>query len=170
MGSAVSRVAGIALAALAAAFVRSDCDVATRLARIPPAHYKGKVVWVTGASSGIGRALACALARRGAKLVISARREGALRALRDELLALGAASVVEVPVDLAAGDNAASKAAQVALQATDGRLDVLFNNAGVSMRCTAADLEVDGIRRLFELNGALRCVHPHLSVARRMRM
>jgi len=49
--------------------------------------FQGKVVWITGASSGIGRALAIAFASKGAKLVLSARREGELHAVAEECAA-----------------------------------------------------------------------------------
>lgn len=149
---AVARASVLAAAVLAA---RADCDIHTWLARIPRGYYKGKICWVTGASSGIGRALCVELAKRGAELMISARSEDTLLQIRDELMQLGAASVTVVPVDLTAGDEVIEKAVETALAAHGGKLDILVNNAGVSTRAAAVNLELEHVRRLFEINGTL---------------
>ena len=61
------------------------------------ARFRGKKVWVTGASSGVGEAVALELAKCGAGLVLTARREGALRDLEKRCLAAGAASAEVAP-------------------------------------------------------------------------
>ena len=99
--------------------------------------FRGKVALISGASRGVGFATAKNLAQRGAKLVISARGEKRLESARAELAESGA------EVFAVAGDvgNQADAAAMVQT-AIDrfGRLDVLVNNAGVSMRGDFSDL------------------------------
>ena len=87
----------------------------------------GKTALVTGASAGIGRATAIALARRGANLIVIARREERLRQLAAEIESLGVKAVFH------AGDAAEEKTAQQAIVLaldTFGHLDILINNAG----------------------------------------
>lgn len=106
-------------------------------------------ILLTGASSGIGRALGVALARRGARLLLTARREGELRELADQCAKLGGAA------DFLAGDVAdpATRAALVARAAElwNG-LDVLINNAGVSAHGAFADSDEPTLRRVMEVN------------------
>eukprot|EP00171_Calliarthron_tuberculosum_P001513 IDg1513t1 len=120
MGQSLSRISktdvlrlGCGLAALVGAHMalRADCDLRTNLAYIPRNHYRGQVVWVTGASSGIGRALCEELAQQGADLIVTSRRLDALDELAAQLLQLGARSVRVVRADLAAGGGAAEDAA-----------------------------------------------------------
>lgn len=132
--------------------LNGDCDIWTALARTPRNHYRGKVVWVTGASSGIGRAICEELARLGAELIVTSRRQQVLDEVAAELLALGARSVRVVAADLCDGDAACEDAANRALAMHGGRLDVLINNAGVSTRSSAASLDMDGVRRVMQLN------------------
>lgn len=90
---------------------------------------KDKVVVVTGASRGIGRAMACKMAGSGAKVVVSARSADALVALVDEIKAQGG-DAVSVPADISKTDDVA-KLFEVAIEAF-GRVDVLVNNAGIT--------------------------------------
>lgn len=92
-----------------------------------------KVVWITGASSGIGEALARAFADEGARVVLSSRRQSELERVRDSCTNPGRHIVV--PLDLCAPDTFPA-AVQNVLQAC-GRIDVLVNNAGVSQRALA---------------------------------
>lgn len=105
--------------------------------------FEDKVVWVTGASGGIGAALARAFAAEGAHLVLSARREDALGDTAADCEAIGAASVQVVPLDLDTLDT--HQAAVDAVVARHERIDLLVNNAGISQRSLARDtlLEVD---------------------------
>jgi len=86
-------------------------------------------VWVTGASSGIGRAGALAAARSGDHLVLSARDESSLEATRADCLAAGAAGVLVRPLDVG-DDEAVSRCVKEAVEVT-GRLDVVIHAAGV---------------------------------------
>ena len=116
---------------------------------------EGKVVWVTGAGSGIGEAAAIALAGEGATVVLSGRTSGKLEAVAGRI---GAAAVVE------AGDM--SKADQVQAIATRivkkfGRLDILVANAGVNISPRSwAQLTPEGVDELIHgnLNSVFYCV------------
>ena len=88
----------------------------------------GKVVFVTGTSSGIGRATALAFAREGCRLAIAARRVERLEALEPELREAGAPDVHRQRLDVR--DRTADQAAVKAVADHFGRIDVLLNNAG----------------------------------------
>ncbi len=110
--------------------------------------FKNQVVWITGASSGIGEALAQEFAREGARLILSARREEALAAVAEKCRA--AAAVHIVPFDIA--DEAAIQPAVDQVVATAGRIDLLINNAGISQRSSAIETELSTYRKLFEVD------------------
>ena len=122
------------------------------------------VVLITGASSGIGRALASAYARRGAKLVLFARRKDRLEALAEECQRLGGQAIAY------AGDVAKvtdlEAAVEVALQKF-GCLDIAVANAGVAIQKKISELEDAELARQLEVNlfGVLRTLRvtiPHL--------
>lgn len=108
----------------------------------------GKVVWITGASSGIGEALALLASRRGAKVVLSARRESEL--LRVKNLCANPADAAVYPLDLLAlrDPDQALKQAQTFF----GPVDILVNNAGISQRSLVLDTSLEVYRRIFELD------------------
>jgi short-subunit dehydrogenase len=106
-------------------------------------------ILLTGASSGIGRELALALARRSARLLLTARREDELKQLVDQCAKLGGAA------DYLAGDVAdpAIRAALVARAAElYNGLDVLINNAGVSAHGAFSESDEPTLRRIMEVN------------------
>jgi short-subunit dehydrogenase len=109
---------------------------------------RNRRVWITGASSGIGEALAYELSRRGAHLVLSSRREEALQDVRTRCPRPDDHRVQ--PLDLA--EPASLQRAADAVQKAVGPVDVLVNNGGVSQRGTAAETEMDVVRRLLEVN------------------
>lgn len=112
--------------------------------------FAGKVVVLTGASEGIGRALALALARAQARLVLSARNAARLAALADECRALGASAFV-VPAD--ASRRADCEALADAALAHFGVIDMLVLNAGFTMWSRLDELEdVDLLERLMRTN------------------
>jgi short-subunit dehydrogenase len=111
-------------------------------------RWDDKWVWVTGASSGIGAALAECLARRGARLVLSARREDALCHVRNRCAHPDRHRVL--PLDLEQPDSLPATARTLLDEI--GRLDVLVNNAGISQRSLARDTLLDVDRRIMELN------------------
>ena len=105
-------------------------------------------VWITGASSGIGEALAYDLSRRGARLVLSSRREDALHAVRDRC-ARPDEHLVQ-PLDLADTDSLHAAADRVLEQG--GGVDVLVNNGGISQRSLARETDLSVVRRIMEVN------------------
>lgn len=110
--------------------------------------WRDKTVWITGASSGIGEALARELGKRGARLVLSARRQDRLEALSRELDDPGRHLVLQL--DLAA-PQAIPEAVEAAL-AHAGRIDVMVHNAGISQRSLAVDTDLAVDRRILEVN------------------
>ncbi len=109
---------------------------------------QGKVVWVTGASSGIGEALVHACAEAGAKVVLSARRASELE--RVALDCGDAAETLVVPMDIT--DGAARADGYAKALERFGQVDVLINNAGVSQRGKALETNIDTLRRLMEID------------------
>lgn len=111
--------------------------------------FRGKTVWITGASSGVGEGLASVFHREGANLIISARREAELDRVRTECNA-GPGSVHVAPFDIA--DAAQRDAAARDVLGRHNRLDVLINNAGISQRSLAQETQLDVDRRVMEVD------------------
>ena len=116
----------------------------------PGMEFDDAVVWITGASSGIGEAVARQLAQRGAKLVLSARNAGALEAVATACRADGAGDALVLPLDVV--DYAAMAPAVAAVLERFGRIDLLLNNAGVSQRSFCVDTHFDVYRQMLEIN------------------
>lgn len=110
--------------------------------------YNNKVIWITGASSGIGAELAKQLARKGAQLILSARDEQKLVSLAESLE--NHARHLVLPLDLAKLSNTQVYIDQILAQF--GRIDILINNGGVSQRASAAETNMDVNRQLMEVN------------------
>ena len=111
--------------------------------------FKDKVIWITGASSGIGEALALEFARREARLILSARREDELKRVA-ALTGLPELDLMILPFDLSDTSNASGLAAQVMNKF--GRIDVLVNNGGYSQRSEAMETPEEIDRKLMEVN------------------
>lgn len=109
---------------------------------------KNEIVWITGASSGIGEALAYELAGRGARLVLSSRREGELERVRAACERPEDHQVV--PLDLADQESLETAAAEVL--AKHGHVDVMVHNGGVSQRSLARETDMAVVRRLMEID------------------
>jgi short-subunit dehydrogenase len=109
-----------------------------------------KVVWITGASSGIGEALTYALATKGAKLILSARRKEELERVKGNCSEDAQLRIKVLPMDLSKTEILAMHV-EMALHFF-GKIDILINNGGISQRSLAKDtiLEVD--RQLMEVN------------------
>jgi len=127
-------------------------------------NYQNKVVWITGASSGIGEALAMAFAKEGAKLVLSSRRANELNNVKQKLN-INEKNVLVLPLDLADTNSLTNHAAKVI--ATFGKIDVLINNGGISQRSWVKDTPLDIDRKIMEVNffgtvALTKAVLPHM--------
>lgn len=117
---------------------------------------KDKVVIVTGASSGIGLATAREFARLGARVVLTARRTNLLKVVEGELKDKGYEAVA-IYCDVTVESDC-----KLLIEKTIekyGRIDILINNAGISMRAIFGEVEISVLKRLFDVNfwGAVHC-------------
>jgi dehydrogenase/reductase SDR family member 7B len=120
-----------------------------------------RVCLITGASSGIGEALALEAARRGFRLALAARNVEKLESVAEACRNYGTA-VLTLGCDVAS-ESDCREFVRKSIEAY-GRLDVLINNAGISMRAILADLHLDVIRKVMDTNfwGTVYCTHAAL--------
>ena len=121
---------------------------------------EGKVVIITGASSGIGAATARRLAELGCKLTLAARSTEKLQTLANEI----GTNALALPTDITMGEDVAQMVSKTV--ARFGRIDVLFANAGIYIPGQVAEGDPDAWANLINVNvtGMMRCVHavlPH---------
>lgn len=110
---------------------------------------KGKVVVITGASSGIGKVIALTLAKHGAKVVLGARRTEALEKVVEEIKNRGGEAIflkadVKNKTDLVHLVNIAVE--------TNGKLDVMVNNAGICQLSRIDDVDIAGWEEMIDIN------------------
>jgi NADP-dependent 3-hydroxy acid dehydrogenase YdfG len=112
-------------------------------------HIKDKVIAITGASSGMGKAMALLLAEYGAKVVLGARRADQLQEVVGKIEAAGGKATYAV-TDVTSRDDMNS----LVRLACDyfGRLDVLINNAGISQLSRIDELDVEGWESMIDIN------------------
>jgi len=110
---------------------------------------KDKVVLITGSTSGIGKALAKSFGRAGAKVVITGRNPANLEATAQELNQLNIQNLA-IPADVSKEADCARMVAETV--AAFGKLDILINNAGISMRALFQELDLDVIRKVMDIN------------------
>ena len=122
----------------------------------PLIKMKNKVVIITGASSGIGLATAREFARRGAAVSLGARSADKLEAIKAELLEQGH-QVSVTPTDVS-NEQDCQRLIEDTIRAF-GKIDILINNAGLSMRALFKDLDLEVMRRLMNTNfwGTVYC-------------
>lgn len=135
----------------------------SRMARI---DLRESVVVITGASSGLGRALALEMARRGSFLVLAARREDALEDVAKECRAAGASALV---VETDVTDQGDIEALVAKVLEHHGRIDVWVNNAGVTLYAPLEQGPFEQHRRVIETNlfGAMLCARSVIPIYRR---
>lgn len=153
-------------------FVIADADFTLLRSSVlgwkPERKLKGLVVWVTGASSGIGEELAYQLAACGSRLILSARREDELKKVKDRCVEgsdLKHEDVLVLPLDLLERTSHEEKT-KIALQHF-GHIDVLINNGGRSQRSLCLETNLEVFQALMELNflgtvSMTKCVLPHM--------
>jgi short-subunit dehydrogenase len=122
--------------------------------------FRGLGCLVTGASSGIGREIALELARRGARLAVTARRAERLEALVAALREAGAPAAFALPEDLADPEAPARLAARAV--AALGEVDILVNNAGFSVPGLFAHTDPARTQRMIQVNCAAPVALTHL--------
>lgn len=110
---------------------------------------RNKNVWLTGASAGIGQALAIELARAGATLLLSARRLNRLEETASACRAFGGKAMI-LPLDLSRPDQLPEAADEAAARL--GRIDMLLNIGGVGQRGGALETAPEVARRIFEID------------------
>ena len=111
-------------------------------------YFQGKVVWLTGASSGIGKELSIQLSELGAKLILSSRNEQLLKELCQNLS--NKEEHLVLPLDLAKPLDFNGLMQKV--EARYGKVDLLIQNGGISQRATAAESSEVVVRRIMEVN------------------
>jgi short-subunit dehydrogenase len=114
--------------------------------------FSEKVVWITGASGGIGEEMAVAFAGAGSKLVLSARNQKKLECVRDRCFEAGAdhESMLVLPLDVV--DLDAMPGAVNKVMEKYSKIDLLINNAGVGVRDFCTDIKIDVYRSALEVN------------------
>lgn len=122
-------------------------------------EWRGRVVFLTGASSGIGRALALELGRAGAHLALAARREDRLGAVAEEVESSGGEALV-LPLDVT--EAAAVSEAMDETREVFGSPETVVANAGIAPRTDVADIDLEATRYVFDVNvhGALATLKP----------
>ncbi|PNW86961.1 hypothetical protein CHLRE_02g103100v5 [Chlamydomonas reinhardtii] len=174
LGTASFAVLGAALGYLAYKLVRlalADADLhLLGLGKHRANAFEGKVIWITGASQGLGAVLAKYFAGFGAKLILSSRDAAKLQRVKDSL-GLGAAAndrVTILPFDLLADYSELEKAAAAADAAFGGKgIDYLIHNAGASQHALASETSAQVTDELMALNAVgpiklTRAVLPHM--------
>ena len=107
-----------------------------------------KIVWITGASSGIGAELAKIYSHRGIKLILSSRNVRALERVKSECYYPENIKILPIDLnDFYAAPDLVKKAYNIF-----GRIDILINNAGVSQRSLIVDTQFDVLKKLIEIN------------------
>lgn len=110
-------------------------------------HFKDKVVWITGASSGIGKEVAIQLSKRGAILILTSSNESLLRALEVEL---SDSKIYVLPYDLLNLDGLDDLVTRAL--ALEGTIDCVIQSAGISQRAEAADTSLEVYKKLMDIN------------------
>jgi short-subunit dehydrogenase len=129
---------------------------------------KDKVVIITGASSGIGLATAREFASRGSKVVLAARSGDVLKELEEEFSGKGYEALA-VKTDVTLIDDCRNLVEKTLEKF--GKIDILINNAGISMRALFVDVDVEVLKKLMDVNfwGTVYCTKfalPHLIKAK----
>ncbi|MBI0427623.1 SDR family oxidoreductase [Psychrobacter sp. NG27] len=110
--------------------------------------YKDLTIWITGASSGIGEALAIAFAKKGARIILSGRDQERLDTVKQSCKR--ASTHIVIPFDIS--DASQAKSAYEMAIAQVGKIDWLINNAGISQRALIMDTDEEVERQIMEID------------------
>jgi short-subunit dehydrogenase len=110
--------------------------------------FSDKIIWITGASSGIGKALALELSNQNAKLILSSRKEADLELVKKQCKNTN--NVKIVALDLEDYNNLKDKAIKAI--AAFGKIDILINNGGISQRSLLIDTSITVDKRIMDIN------------------
>lgn len=111
-------------------------------------YFSNKVVWVTGASSGIGKALVLELSKQNANVILSSRKVASLELVKSECE--NSENVKIIPLDLEDYTSLDTKAIEAV--AAFGKIDILINNGGISQRSLVKDTQIDVDKRIMDIN------------------
>ena len=111
-------------------------------------NFSGKIVWITGASSGIGKALALELSKQEAKIILSSRKKEDLELVKQQCKNINDVKIITI--DLEDYNNLQPKVD--AALALFGKVDVLVNNGGISQRSFAKDTLISVDKRIMDIN------------------
>lgn len=111
-------------------------------------NFTNKVIWITGASSGIGKSLAIELSKLNTKLILSSRNIAELEKVKNECDASSEVKIIQL--DLEKYQTLPSKVDEAIL--LYGKIDILFNNGGISQRSKAIDTAIEVDRRIMDVN------------------
>ncbi|CAD5123147.1 DgyrCDS11517 [Dimorphilus gyrociliatus] len=139
--------------AFLAVFLFADADLLTLYYErfgLKADSLRGKVIWITGASSGIGEYTAYELSKVNCSLILSARRKSELERVASKCRTLGPVDVVVLPLDVT--DATSQKNCFDKIIEQFGRIDVLYNNAGRSQQADALKTELKADHDIFDIN------------------
>jgi NAD(P)-dependent dehydrogenase (short-subunit alcohol dehydrogenase family) len=129
-------------------FITGDADFTLLGSSLKEGYFKGKVVWVTGASSGIGEGLCMALSKLGAKVILSARSKDKLMSVSRSLAHPDDSQVYVLDVS---NRESVSKAPHE-VKSLFGRVDILINNAGIALNANFINTSEDAARKVVEVD------------------
>lgn len=118
------------------------------LSKLQLMNFTNKIIWITGASSGIGKSLAVELSKKNAKLILSSRNENALYNVKNKCTS--SENVKVLPLDLEDYNSLFSKTEEALT--LFGTIDILFNNGGISQRSLAKDTSLNVDKRIMDIN------------------
>ena len=110
--------------------------------------FSDKTIWVTGASSGIGKALAIELAEQGAQLILSSRKEQDLQLVKNACKNPNKVKVIPLDLEDFTNLEPVTKEAIAAF----GKIDILVNNGGISQRSLVKDTDIQVDKRIMDIN------------------